>query len=221
MTPGPAADPDFPRLKEHVIRVTGLAYYADKDADLTARLGARMSARGAADCGAYLRALTDGPDAGAELDALITDLTIGETFFFRHREAFAALRDVVLPGPDRPEPGPPAAADLERRVLHRGRAVLARRSCSAASSPRRRRLGGERRRAPTSTASSWPAPAAGRFEEWAFRAVPADVRAKCFTPAGAGWQIAPRVPGRRLVPVPQPRRRTRSRRCSTTSSTST
>ena len=32
-----------------------------------------------------------------ELDAIIVDLTIGETFFFRHRELFDALRTTVLP----------------------------------------------------------------------------------------------------------------------------
>ena len=41
--------------------------------------------------------LRDGPKGETELDALIEDLTIGETFFFRHVEVFDALRDRVFP----------------------------------------------------------------------------------------------------------------------------
>src|SRR5438270_533851 len=98
MTAAPLSmDPDYLRLKGHVIAATGLAYYADKDADLGARLARRLQARGRPDCGSYLDLLTGGSEGEAELDALIADLTIGETFFFRHREVFDALRDIVLP----------------------------------------------------------------------------------------------------------------------------
>ena len=56
-----------------------------------------MSARGLSDGHAYLDLLLDGASGEVELDGLITELTIGETFFFRHKEIFDALRDVVLP----------------------------------------------------------------------------------------------------------------------------
>ena len=131
------ADPAYRSLKEHVIRTTGLAYYADKDADLAARIAPASGTRPAA----RLRRLpgcssTPRRPAQAELDALIEDLTIGETFFFRHRELFDALRDIVLP-------------DLIARNQHsrqlriwsagcadRCRAVFGRRSCSGATWPR-------------------------------------------------------------------------------------
>ena len=48
-------------------------------------------------CASYLALLNSGPPGQDELDALIADLTIGETFFFRHREMFDALRTIVLP----------------------------------------------------------------------------------------------------------------------------
>ena len=50
-----------------------------------------------------------------ELANLIDLVTVNETFFFRNREQFDALRDDILPG---------FAQDMERRVLHRSRAVL-------------------------------------------------------------------------------------------------
>ncbi|PRY33513.1 CheR family methyltransferase [Pseudosporangium ferrugineum] len=46
--------------------------------------------------GAYLRRLARG-DWDAELGALAEDLTINETYFFRHGEQFRALAEVVLP----------------------------------------------------------------------------------------------------------------------------
>jgi chemotaxis protein methyltransferase CheR len=90
-------DPAYGLLKGFVIESTGLAYYVDKDEDLAGRIERRMSKRRAQDCAAYLRLLKDGHDGEAELDALIAELTIGETYFLRHRELFDALRDLVLP----------------------------------------------------------------------------------------------------------------------------
>ena len=64
-----SSDPYFARLKQHVIAATGLAYYAQKDAELAARLACRLEAVGAGDCGDYLTLLHS--DRGpAELDAL-------------------------------------------------------------------------------------------------------------------------------------------------------
>jgi chemotaxis protein methyltransferase CheR len=190
VTPRLPADPAFPRLKEYVIRATGLAYYADKDADLGARLAGRLAARGVPDCGAYLGLLAGGPAGEAELDALITDLTIGETFFFRHREAFAALRDVVFP-------------DLLARNRDRRRLRVWSAGCSIGAEPYsvsillRRDLG--------AAAAGWDVSLVGTdinraflaqarggwFEDWALRGLPGDLRAACFTRAGRGWQIAP------------------------------
>jgi chemotaxis protein methyltransferase CheR len=48
------------------------------------------------DCTAYLQALEHEPSPG-ELSALARELTVGETYFFRNREQFQALGQVVLP----------------------------------------------------------------------------------------------------------------------------
>lgn len=87
-------DPDFQKLKEWIISTTGLSYYGDKDRDLAIAVGRcqQLDGRPARE---VLDILTRRPDPA--LDRLVEELTIGETFFFRHLEMFHALRDHVLP----------------------------------------------------------------------------------------------------------------------------
>ncbi|WP_051946144.1 CheR family methyltransferase [Verrucomicrobium sp. BvORR106] len=87
-------DPDFQKLKEWIIATTGLSYYADKDRDLATAVGRCQQLEGR-QAGEILEMLTRGLDPA--LDRLVEELTIGETFFFRHLEMFHALRDHVLP----------------------------------------------------------------------------------------------------------------------------
>src|SRR4051812_21393905 len=89
-------DSFFAALKEHVIDFTGLAYYIDKEDILADRLRKRWGTTGFADCQSYFNFLK-GPDGKRELDALAVELTIGETYFFRHEDHFNALRDVLIP----------------------------------------------------------------------------------------------------------------------------
>ncbi len=94
------ADPElaFGAIKALVIRRTLHHYYADKDGQLRDRVRRRMAATGT-DAFGYLALLqaTDDPAAEAEWAALEAEITIGETFFFRYAEQFAALEDVILP----------------------------------------------------------------------------------------------------------------------------
>lgn len=93
---GATVDPGFPALKARVIARTGHNYYEDKDDLLHDRVRKRMRIRGVADCSAYLALLESG--AGREeWAALEAEITIGETFFFRYAEQFAALRGTILP----------------------------------------------------------------------------------------------------------------------------
>lgn len=90
-------DPGFPGVKDRVIEATGMAYWRDKDRYLAMRISRRLEACGLVSCRDYLD-LLERPNAGrTELDRLIADLTIGETYFFRHREQFDALRTAILP----------------------------------------------------------------------------------------------------------------------------
>jgi chemotaxis protein methyltransferase CheR len=90
-------DPQYPRLKEHLVVTTGLMYYNDKDVDLARRIGRRLAITGARDCADYLGILLNPLHGPPEIDALIAEITIGETYFYRHPEHFAALREHVLP----------------------------------------------------------------------------------------------------------------------------
>ena len=87
-------DPGYAALKAQIIARTGHHYYADKDDLLSDRLRRRFRARGVADATAYALLLGGEP---AEWRALEAEITIGETFFFRYAEQFAALRATILP----------------------------------------------------------------------------------------------------------------------------
>ena len=91
------AGASFTAIKQAVIDRTGHHYYADKDSLLQDRLNRRMMATGCQGLPDYL-SLLDHPAAGpAEWRELESEITIGETFFFRHAEQFAALQSVILP----------------------------------------------------------------------------------------------------------------------------
>lgn len=96
--PGLASDPAFPALKARIIARTGHHYYADKDDLLLDRLRKRYKANALTEAAAYLALLDDRTLGAPEWAALEAEITIGETFFFRYAEQFAALRGTILPG---------------------------------------------------------------------------------------------------------------------------
>jgi chemotaxis protein methyltransferase CheR len=179
------ADPAWPRLKDYLIGLTGLHYYSDKNDDLARRVHRRMSALGGLDCAAYLRLLRDAP---AERGELIAGITIGETYFFRHREHFDAIRDVVLPNLARRN-----ATARQMRIWSAG--------CADGCEPYslsillRHELGGAETGSILATDISQrhlELARAARFEEWAFRAMPDGARDACFHRQGKQWLLSPR-----------------------------
>jgi chemotaxis protein methyltransferase CheR len=96
--PVPLLDAGFPHLKSRVIERTGHFYYQDKDDLLWERVRKRLRATGLSDSSAYLTLLDDPISGPAEWGKLEAEITIGETFFFRYAEQFAALRETILPG---------------------------------------------------------------------------------------------------------------------------
>lgn len=183
------SDPDFPNLKDHLIQATGLAYYADKDEDLAERINRRLSALGLAGCGAYLGVLCDRQKGEPELDALIAELTIGETYFFRHREQFDALLREAVP-------------DILDRNHSMRRLRIWCAGCATGAEPYsvavllkrelgHRVAGWDVAIVGTDVNREFLARAAeGRFEEWAFRAAP-HLKEQCFRQQGKSWIIAP------------------------------
>jgi chemotaxis protein methyltransferase CheR len=90
-------EPDFDRLARRVIERTGHHYYADKPDLLWDRLSRRLHETRLRGCAEYLERLNDPVKGEAEWSALEAEITIGETFFFRYAEQFAALRQTILP----------------------------------------------------------------------------------------------------------------------------
>lgn len=89
------ADPFFGTLKRYIIETTGLSYYEDKDRDLAMAIARALDGAAFRTASAYLAEIS--APAGPALDRLVEELTIGETFFFRHAEMFDALREHVFP----------------------------------------------------------------------------------------------------------------------------
>nr|WP_144294884.1 protein-glutamate O-methyltransferase CheR [Rhodoligotrophos appendicifer] len=90
-------DPAFARLKKLIIDRTGHAYFDDKDSALWERIKRRLVATQSSSSDDYMAFLQDSRAGEAEWARLEAEITIGETFFFRYLEQFAALRTTILP----------------------------------------------------------------------------------------------------------------------------
>jgi chemotaxis protein methyltransferase CheR len=183
-------DPHYAPLKEYLIAATGLAYYGDRDQYMAELIGRRLSTLGVRDCASYSERLADGEAGSRELDALIAEMTIGETYFFRDRPQFDAIRDVVIP-------------EILDRKQSSKRLRIWSAGCSNGAEPYSlaillaRDLGHR--------LSGWDVSIfatdinrrylaqgqAGRFQEWALRATCASVKQECFTKKGQVWAIRP------------------------------
>jgi len=80
-------------FRAHVARHLGLCFVDDR-VDFLAEVLERRLAATRLCAAAYLDGISSAPE---ELRELARELTIGETFFFRHVEQYRALRDLVLP----------------------------------------------------------------------------------------------------------------------------
>lgn len=184
------ADPFFPRLKALVIETTGMAFYLDKDEDLARIVQARMEECGRAGCASYLDLLQDPVSGKEEMDSLVAELTIGETYFFRHKEQFDALRETILP-------------EVIARNQSARRLRIWSAGCATGPEPYSiaillKREFGVRIRGwdvsiiGTDINQKFLARAReGRYDEWAFRTMPDDIRRDCFDPVGRQWEIRP------------------------------
>lgn len=185
-----SSDPLYPRLKEYLIESTGLAYYADKDADLARRIRHRLLHFNFDDCASYLELLRDPVRGAAETDALINEVTIGETYFFRHREHFDALRNLVVPDL--------VARNADKRRLHIWCA-----GCADGAEPYS--LSILVRRDLAHLLVGWDvfilgtdinrqflaAAREGAYPSWSLRSTPEEIRRECFASNGKRWTIAP------------------------------
>lgn len=182
-----AAHPEFGRLKGKIIETTGLQYYADKDATLAECVAHRQRSLGCT-VGDYFRRVLN-PNDLEDFAALIDDITIGETYFFRYPEQFEALRHVLLP-------------DCISRRQHGRRLRVWSAGCASGTEPYSLsillrdfayRLQGWQisvlatdinRRALAQART-------GVFTNWDLRTVTDDLKHRCFLPAGKNWLIRP------------------------------
>ena len=147
----------------------------------------RLSELGLHDCSSYVAYLADGEKGSAEMEILIAQLMIGETYFFRDEAQFAAIRDVILPD------------ILERNKSRQLRIWSA--GCSTGAEPYSlaillaQQLGDR--------ISDWQISihatdlnrgylseaAEGKFRAWALRSTSDDIKRDCFSNDGSVWSI--------------------------------
>ncbi len=184
------ADPDYPQLKNHILDQTGLAYYADKDEDLAARVSRRFAAIDAEDCSSYLGILAGEDPRRAEMHQLVGELTIGETYFFRQREHFDLMRERILP-------------DLLDRNQSTKRLRIWSAGCATGPEPYSIAL--LLHREFQTRTQGWDVSILGtdinieflarareaRFGAWALRETSAETKAACFIQSGRDWVLRP------------------------------
>jgi chemotaxis protein methyltransferase CheR len=184
------ADAGYGALKNYVLKHTGLSYYRDKDEDFATRLSRRLHARGVSNCDGYLRLLT-GPDGGGpEMDRLVGELTIGETYFFRQREHFDLLRQTILP-------------DLIRRNQATRRLRIWSAGCATGAEPysislllkldlRSQLAGWDVFILATDINVEFLSQGEqAAFAGWALRGVPDELKMRCFLQEGKFWRLRP------------------------------
>ena len=184
-------DPAYSRLKDHLIESTGLAFYAERDETMTALIGGRLSELGLRDCSDYAQFLAGGVAGSAEMEALVAQLTIGETYFFRGKEQFAAIRDLILP-----EILERKQSSMELRIWSAGCATGAEPYSLAIMLARDladRIAGWQISIHATDINRIFLAQAAeGKFRPSALRATSDEVKRACFSNDGRIWTIHPR-----------------------------
>jgi chemotaxis protein methyltransferase CheR len=90
-------DPELVRIPDLVYQTAGIFHPDNKLRLLLDRCGRRMRALNTPSLRAYFDCLTLKPDRQGEMVALLNEITIGETCFFRNQPQLDALRQVVLP----------------------------------------------------------------------------------------------------------------------------
>lgn len=91
------ADPIYLKIRDLIYTISGIYHSQEKLYLLTSRCARRMLAVGAATPSEYLEHLTMRGNRTAELRLLLNEITIGETYMFRHPAQLDALRNVVIP----------------------------------------------------------------------------------------------------------------------------
>jgi chemotaxis protein methyltransferase CheR len=92
-----ASDPAYLKIRDLIYRISGIYHSEEKLYLLTSRCARRMEALHVATASEYLEHLTTRGNRDAELRLLLNEITIGETYMFRHPAQLEAMRNVILP----------------------------------------------------------------------------------------------------------------------------
>lgn len=144
---------------------------------------------GYADPITYAQSLIAGSLGRQEIELLASHLTIGETYFFREKEAFHALENYLLP----------AIFNNGKRLCRIWSA-----GCCTGEEPYSIAMLIDSRRdffppeairivATDINPQFLRHAAAGVYKEWSFRAMPPELKQKYFEPTRAGYRIAPHI----------------------------
>jgi chemotaxis protein methyltransferase CheR len=185
-----SGDPAYVRLKDQLLAATGLFFYSDRDELLADLIDSRLAHLGIPHCSSYLTFLA-GDEGGAEMDLLISQLTIGETYFFRDEAQFAALRDIILP-------------DILGRKQASKQLRIWSAGCATGAEPYS--LAILLARELTAHIQGWniriyasdlnrqflAQAATGKFQAWALRSMSEQMKRECFMNEGRIWTIHPR-----------------------------
>ena len=90
-------DPAYLKIRDLIYRISGIYHSEEKLYLLSSRCARRMVALGVASPTEYLERLTTRAGHDAELRLVLNEITIGETYMFRHPMQLDALRNVILP----------------------------------------------------------------------------------------------------------------------------
>src|SRR5271157_4054886 len=90
-------NPAYLKIRDLIYRISGIYHTEEKLYLLTSRCARRMDALRVASPSEYLEHLTTRGNRDAELRLLLNEITIGETYMFRHPAQLDALRNVILP----------------------------------------------------------------------------------------------------------------------------
>jgi chemotaxis protein methyltransferase CheR len=95
--PAGPPEPDLVRIRDLIYQVAGIFHPDNKLRLLQDRCGRRMKELEVQTLREYLECLTVRPIRQSELVALLNEITIGETCFFRNQPQLEALRRIVIP----------------------------------------------------------------------------------------------------------------------------
>jgi chemotaxis protein methyltransferase CheR len=182
---------DIDAIRQFVFSEMGLTYYQVREDELRQKIDKAFRHSGASDYRHYLGLLRSDGEAGSKaFDDLVSELTVGETHFFRDRPLFDAVSHVVLP----------AVIETNRRsrrlwIWSAGCAtgeevytiamILEHRFSHLLQGWDVRIVGTDINRIFLHRALQ------GLYTEWSFRGTPEHIKEDCFLRQGKSWRIRP------------------------------